>query len=90
MKRFTSWLWPDRTISKRESRQLREEHNALVNASAELVDALKGLKAILDEYQDLNDQDCDAMCKAESALAKVKIGSQTPTITPHSSNKHAP
>jgi len=26
-----SWLWPDRQIGKRESRELREEHNALVN-----------------------------------------------------------
>lgn len=26
-----SWLWPDRTIGKRESRLLREEHNKLVN-----------------------------------------------------------
>ena len=26
-----TWLWPDRVIGKRESRELREEHNALVN-----------------------------------------------------------
>lgn len=34
---FRSWLWPDHSISKAESRQLREEHNALVNAYAALV-----------------------------------------------------
>lgn len=32
-----SWLWPNRTISKAESGQLREEHNALVNAFDRLV-----------------------------------------------------
>jgi hypothetical protein len=38
-----SWLWPDRTISERESRQLREEHNALVNLNAELLEALEAV-----------------------------------------------
>ena len=32
-----TWLWPDRKISKTESRALREEHNALVNVSADLL-----------------------------------------------------
>ena len=36
----TSWLWPNHTIGVKESRQLREEHNALVNSHAELLDAL--------------------------------------------------
>jgi hypothetical protein len=27
-----TWLWPDRPIGKRESRQLREEHNKAINA----------------------------------------------------------
>lgn len=35
------WLWPDHAISKRESRQLREEHNAVVNLNSELLEALK-------------------------------------------------
>lgn len=35
------WLWPDRTIGKRESRQLREEHNKIVNQHAELLEAVK-------------------------------------------------
>lgn len=29
-----SWLWPDRTIGKRESGRLREEHNEAVNLLA--------------------------------------------------------
>lgn len=33
-----SWLWPDRTIGKAESRALREEHNALVNVAAKLAE----------------------------------------------------
>jgi len=37
--RYTSWLWPDHAIGIKESRQLREEHNALVNSHAELVAA---------------------------------------------------
>ena len=37
--RYTSWLWPDRAIGIEESRQLREEHNALVNSHAELLAA---------------------------------------------------
>lgn len=36
-----SWLWPDHIIGKRESRKLREEHNAVVNSHAELLEALK-------------------------------------------------
>lgn len=38
-----SWLWPDRQIGKRESRQLREEHNALVNSHTELLEACKSM-----------------------------------------------
>ena len=37
----TTWNWPDHIIRKRESRQLREEHNALANEHAELLDALR-------------------------------------------------
>lgn len=38
-----SWLWPDRVIGKRESRTLRDEHNALVNSHAELLEQARGL-----------------------------------------------
>jgi hypothetical protein len=36
-----TWLWPDRTIGKRESGTLREEHNATVNQCADLCAALE-------------------------------------------------
>ena len=42
-----SWLWPDRTIGMRESRALREEHNAVVNSHAELLSATA---SFLDAY----------------------------------------
>lgn len=35
------WHWPDHTIGKRESRQLREEHNRIANERAELLGVLK-------------------------------------------------
>lgn len=41
MSKHKTWLWPDRTISKRESRELRDEHNALANSHAALLDALR-------------------------------------------------
>lgn len=34
------WLWPDRPIGKKESRRLREEHNAAVNTATQLLEAL--------------------------------------------------
>lgn len=40
---MTSWLWPDRVICKRESRELRDEHNNLVNIKNKLVEALQSL-----------------------------------------------
>ncbi len=36
-----SWLWPDHVIGKRESRVLRETHNALVNLCNDQLKALK-------------------------------------------------
>ena len=37
MSTHESWLWPDHAIGKRESRRLRDEHNATVNSRAELL-----------------------------------------------------
>ena len=47
-----SWLWPDRTIGKRESRRLREEHNALVNEHTAMLDALRELLREVDAHLD--------------------------------------
>lgn len=43
-----TWLWPNRTISKTESAQLREEHNATVNATADLAAACRDLCTLID------------------------------------------
>ena len=40
---FHAFHWPDHNIGKRESRRIREEHNALFNSHAELVTALEQL-----------------------------------------------
>ncbi|MDO8705375.1 MAG: hypothetical protein Q7J84_10560 [Sulfuricaulis sp.] len=41
--KFSAFLWPDRVIGKRESRRIRDEHNALYNSHAELAGALRDL-----------------------------------------------
>ncbi len=43
MSKPTTWLWPDRVIGKRESRELRETHNDLVNKHAAAMEALRSL-----------------------------------------------
>ena len=35
------WLWPDHSIGKRDSRGLREDHNATVNQHAEMLELLQ-------------------------------------------------
>jgi len=37
----TAFHWPDHVIGKRESRHIREEHNALYNSHADLLAALQ-------------------------------------------------
>ena len=39
--RHKSFLWPDHNIGKRESRRIREEHNAAINDMSELLEALR-------------------------------------------------
>ena len=39
--RHKSFLWPDHVIGKRESRRIREEHNAAINDMSELLEALR-------------------------------------------------
>lgn len=38
---FSAFHWPDRVIGKRESRRIRDEHNALFNSHAELLAACR-------------------------------------------------
>lgn len=74
-----SWLWPDHTIGKRESRQLREEHNALVNSHAELLAALQAVTATARTFRNVpkDDQewtpiDDEALDAAFAAIAKAE------------------
>ena len=46
-KPMNAWLWPDRRIGKRESRRLREEHNALYNINAELVETFEEIRQLV-------------------------------------------
>jgi hypothetical protein len=41
------WHWPDHVAGKRETRRLREEHNAAVNSHAELLGLAKMIDAWL-------------------------------------------
>jgi hypothetical protein len=41
--KHAAFHWPDREIGKRESRLIRDEHNALYNSHAELLVAISAL-----------------------------------------------
>jgi len=41
------WHWPDHVIGKRESRRLREEHNARMNERHEAKEALSEIHSIM-------------------------------------------
>lgn len=55
------WLWPDHAIGKRESRELREEHNSVVNVNAEL---LWCIRDVLNCDGDLDSMEFDRYRKA--------------------------
>ena len=46
--RHKSFLWPDHIIGKGESRRIREEHNAAINA---LADALAACRMVVDRWE---------------------------------------
>jgi len=66
---MNSWLWPDRVISKSESRKLREEHNKLVNLSRDMLDALEEIVA---EFNNDYHNDTGGMRLAETIVNKFK------------------
>ena len=67
----SSWLWPDRTIGKRESRQLREEHNRVVNENAELLTALKDLTTSIHEHVKMDVRKHYYLMVADAAAGKA-------------------
>lgn len=80
-----SWLWPDHAISKQESRQLREEHNALVNLNAELLEALKSVFGLMDENWLVRNIDNDS----EPGFALRQIEPLQKLAKAHSAISHA-
>ena len=74
-----TWLWPDRTIRKPESRVLREEHNALVNLTAALLAALENYhewmtQARADEPEDWDTTNLVAAIDMAEAAIAVAMG----------------
>lgn len=71
---ITTWLWPDKTIGKRESRKLREEHNAAVTVAHELAEALEGLAdcAGITALHGFRDELNAAMVNARKAIATAR------------------
>ena len=66
---FKAILWPDHVIGKRESRIIRDNHNALYNSHAQLLAALEALCA--DSY--LADPiNADRMKQARAAIQQAK------------------
>ena len=77
--RFSSWLWPNRAIGKRESEKLRKEHNLLVSNHARLLEALRCLVRRsanqLDQSPTRDGIDnVDALVAARAAIAKAEGG----------------
>lgn len=74
--KFKSWLWPDRTIGKRESRVLREEHNALLNEAANIVAVLQTMTNVINVKEPDAILVFAAIEKARAALAKWEGGAK--------------
>lgn len=70
------WLWPDRTIGKRESRELREEQNRLVNRLAELEEVLTAARRAVKYSKlaeaDINDQQTGWFYQWSAATEKLE------------------
>ena len=64
----TTWQWPDHVIGKRESRRLREEHNALANSHAELCRTLECALGSRDPVSDFN----SSWREVRAALVRAK------------------
>ncbi len=68
--------WPDHVIGKRESRRIREEHNATVNRLAERCDRLaKALRELLHETDDGTQ-----LCAREFAQNAHLVLNETPAV----------
>lgn len=66
------WLWPDHVIGKRASRLLREEHNAVVNSHAELLEAAGLVLGWIDRAIPTNEIDAEAVAALRAAIATAE------------------
>lgn len=62
------WLWPDHVIGKRESRRLREEHNAAVNILDPMREALKEAEWHLRSAW----ESFSAICETDGSTDRIK------------------
>lgn len=67
----TCWHWPDHVIGKRESRRLREEHNALANSHHELLSIAQAYRNMLKTMAH-TDGEVATFHHIEEVLAKAK------------------
>lgn len=63
--------WPDHTIGKRESRRIRDEHNALFNSHAELLAALKQMVEMFEAHVEGRVGPDDAAARWDNARAAI-------------------
>lgn len=69
--RFHAFHWPDHVIGKRESRRIRDEHNALFNSHHELLTALAFvLPSIRGAYEQDSDWSGD-LAMVENAIERA-------------------
>ena len=75
---FHCWLWPDHEMGKRESRRLRDEHNACINALADAnavnADLLTACKVLLTWCEMAGEGDSDMCIVARAAIASAEGG----------------
>lgn len=75
MRKKTTWLWPDHAISKGESRTLREEHNALANEHAAMLELLQDAVPYVEESEQFNKPSCRGLSKRIlAAIARAEGG----------------
>lgn len=70
--KHTAFHWPDHVIGKRESRRIRDAHNALFNSHAELLEALRKALAILNTIPDLSLNEGLCANEAKSAIRNAQ------------------
>lgn len=73
MSAFKAFLWPDHVIGKRESRQIREEHNALYNSHAELLAACLEARGYVESFaRSMKERGFEAMAQnGEACLSSM-------------------